>query len=246
MKNRLMTILASLGLIMLLFLCCGCQGKNSDVPDSSRMLYFDEIFTLSEDRPVVLADVAVQKVYPQVFADEYGDEAYLIAKCSIQKAFFVSTQCPNRATLSTAGNSFLLWLKVNGLQEEYYPELQELLQQADSFIMYAEDEPSWFGRYGLDEEMARTLEQDGFNCRVVEDQMVFPPSLYINDIYMWSLIPIIDGKVDGTVVERAVEESHYAEMVYEIDREDSPRIYNGDTTEEVYQFLEEYVKEHTK
>ena len=76
--------------------------------------------------------------------------------------------------------------------------------------------------------------------------MVFPPSLYINDIYMWSLIPIIDGKVDGTVVERAVEESHYAEMVYEIDQEDSPRIYNGDTTEEVYQFLEKYVKEHTK
>ena len=106
MKNRLMTILASLGLIMLLFLCCGCQGKNSDVPDSSRMLYFDEIFTLSEDRPVVLADVAVQKVYPQVFADEYGDEAYLIAKCSIQKAFFVSTQCQTGRLCPRQGTVF--------------------------------------------------------------------------------------------------------------------------------------------
>ena len=117
MKRNVMA--SVLSLLMLLSLCCGCQGKNSDTPDSSRIPYFDEIFTLSEDRPVVLADIAVQKVYPQVFADEYGDEAYLIAKCSIQKAFFVSTQCPNRATLSTAGNSFLLWLKVNGLQEEY-------------------------------------------------------------------------------------------------------------------------------
>ena len=144
MKRNVMA--SVLSLLMLLSLCCGCQGKNGeggDAPDSSRIPYFDEIFTLSEDRPVVLADVAVQKVYPQVFADEYGDEAYLIAKCSIQKAFFVSTQCPNRAILSTAGSSFLLWLKVNGLQEEYYPELQELLQRADSFIMYAEDEPLW-------------------------------------------------------------------------------------------------------
>ena len=27
---------------------------------------------------------------------------------------------------------------------------------------------------------------------------------------------------------------------------DPPRIVNGDTKEELYQFLEEYVKEHTK
>ena len=47
MKRNVMA--SVLSLLMLLSLCCGCQGKNGEggestnAPDSSRLLYFDEI-----------------------------------------------------------------------------------------------------------------------------------------------------------------------------------------------------------
>lgn len=241
---------AVFSLLMLLPLCCGCQGKNSDAPDSSRMLYFDEIFGLSKTNPVVWTDVVVQKVYPDIYADEYDWETYLLASCKVQKSFFASPDCPNRAVLSQAGSDCLLWVNVSGIQEEDYQEMRELLQRADSFLVYAVDEPVPFGHYGVDEALAQTLEQDGLTCREEEGSLRSPPSLYVKSLYMWELIPIIDGAVDGTVVQRMVEDGNYGEITYPMDLTDMdwdpPRIVNGDTKEELYQFLDEYVKENKK
>lgn len=76
MKRNVMA--SVLSLLMLLSLCCGCQGKNGEggestnAPDSSRMLYFDEIFSLCQDRPVVLwGDRIFEKC--GIRRDEEGD-----------------------------------------------------------------------------------------------------------------------------------------------------------------------------
>lgn len=208
MKRNVMA--SVLSLLMLLSLCCGCQGKNGEggestnAPDSSRMLYFDEIFSLCQDRPVVWTDVVVQKVYPDIYADEYDWETYLLASCKVQKTFFASPDCPNQTVVSQEGSDCLLWVSVHGIQKADYPKMRELLQRADSFLVYAVDEPAPFGHYG----------------------------------------------VDGSVVQRMVEDGRDGEIAYRMDLTDMdwdpPRIVNGDTKEELYQFLEKYVKEHTK
>ena len=108
MKRNVMA--SVLSLLMLLSLCCGCQGKNGEggestnAPDSSRLLYFDEIFSLSQHHPVVWTDVVVQKVYPDVYTDKYAGEAYLLASCKVQKTFFASPDCPNQTVLSQEGS----------------------------------------------------------------------------------------------------------------------------------------------
>lgn len=196
MKRNVMA--SVLSLLMLLSLCCGCQGKNGEggestnAPDSSRLLYFDEIFSLSQHHPVVWTDVVVQKVYPDVYTDKYAGEAYLLASCKVQKTFFASPDCPNQTVLS----------------------------------------------------------QEGSDCRITEEELTSPPNLYIKNLSGWGLIPIIDGVVDGSVVQRMVEDGRDGEIAYRMDLTDMdwdpPRIVNGDTKEELYQFLEEYVKEHTK
>ena len=96
--------------------------------------------------------------------------------------------------------------------------MRELLQRADSFLVYARNETALMGFHGMSEALIQTLEQDGFDCRITEEELTSPPNLYIKNLSGWGLIPIIDGVVDGS----------------------------GDTKEELYQFLEEYVKEHTK
>ncbi len=254
MKRNVMA--SVLSLLMLLSLCCGCQGKNGEggestnAPDSSRMLYFDEIFSLCQDRPVVWTDVVVQKVYPDIYADEYDWETYLLASCKVQKTFFASPDCPNQTVVSQEGSDCLLWVSVHGIQKADYPKMRELLQRADSFLVYAVDEPAPFGHYGVDEALVQMLEQDGLTCREEEGSLCSPPSLYVKSLYMWELIPIIDGAVDGSVVQRMVEDGRDGEIAYRMDLTDMdwdpPRIVNGDTKEELYQFLEEYVKEHTK
>ena len=98
MKRNVMA--SVLSLLMLLSLCCGCQGKNGEggestnAPDSSRLLYFDEIFSLSQHHPVVWTDVVVQKVYPDVYTDKYAGEAYLLASCKVQKTFLLRRTVP--------------------------------------------------------------------------------------------------------------------------------------------------------
>ena len=245
-----------LSLLMLLSLCCGCQGKNGEggestnAPDSSRLLYFDEIFSLSQHHPVVWTDVVVQKVYPDVYTDKYAGEAYLLASCKVQKTFFASPDCPNQTVLSQEGSDCLLWVSVHGIQKADYPEMRELLQRADSFLVYARNETALMGFHGMSEALIQTLEQDGFDCRITEEELTSPPNLYIKNLSGWGLIPIIDGVVDGSVVQRMVEDGRDGEIAYRMDLTDMdwdpPRIVNGDTKEELYQFLEEYVKEHTK
>lgn len=246
MKSRLIKSPVSVFLFAFLLLCCSCQVKDPGDPASSRVLTFDEIFSLSEESPVVLADVAVREVYPDICEDECDGEKYILASGKIQNSFFVSPSCPNQEILSAAESDCLLWIRVNGIQEQYYAELQELIKQADSLIIYADDEPALVGRGGLDEEVLQTLKEYGFDCSIAESNLTASPSLYIKAPYMWSVIPIIDGVADGTVVQRAIEDSHYAEMVYDMEIADATRISSGDTIEDIYTFLNGYVERSSK
>lgn len=67
------------------------------------------------------------------------------------------------------------------------------------------------------------------------------PALYIKVLSLWSLSPIIDGVVDNMIVPKDVEDS-YVEMIYDVGIAKGSRISSGNTIEEVYAFLEDYMK----
>ncbi len=117
MKRNVMA--SVLSLLMLLSLCCGCQGKNGEggestnAPDSSRMLYFDEIFSLSQHHPVVWTDVVVQKVYPDIYADEYDWEKHICwqaAKCKrlflLRRTVPIKRFCLRREATACCGSVY--------------------------------------------------------------------------------------------------------------------------------------------
>lgn len=243
MTNRAKILL--LFMIMLILWCSSCEIVESGDPASSRELTFDEIFSLSQDNPVILADVIVQEVYPEICENKYEEGKYILAYCKIQTPFYVSSSCPNQTDLSTTNSECLLWFPVDHISEQYYTELLEMMKQADSLVIYANDEPSLVGRGCLDQEVLEVLKEYGLDCSVSKTNFTDPPSLYIRESYMWSLIPIVDGKVDGTVIQKAVEDG-CAEMAYDMDVAKDSRISSGDTIEEVYTFLNEYVKSESK
>lgn len=242
MKNRLIKFLL---LSAFLLLCCGCQDKGAIHPASSRAPRFDETHRLSGDWAVVLADVVVQEVYPNICKGE-GTGDYFLTSCKIREPFFVSTSCSNYEVLSKENADFLLWVNVDHIQERYYTELQEIISQAESLIVYAEEKPAIVGYNGLADEMFQTLKEYGLNCSATDSYLTALPSLHVTDPYSWTLIPIMDGVVDGAELQTIVNDSHSAEMIYDIEHKDDSRISSGDTAEDVYKFLKEYVEKSNK
>lgn len=232
--------------IILSFLCCSCHVTETIDPTVSSPPSFDQTHVVSEDKPVVLADVIVQDVYPNICKDEKDGQKYLLANCRIQNPFFISTSCSNYNVFSGEKINFLLWVCVDYIQEEYYTELQKIINQADSIIIYADEKPAVIGYDGLNEDVIQVLKVYGLDCSIDDSYLTAPPSLYITDPYCWTLIPIMDGVVAGSSLQAIVNDSHSAEMVYNIDSKDNSRISSGDTLEDVYTFLSEFVERSLK
>ena len=232
--------------IFLLVFCCSCQIAETTHPATSSPPSFEQTHTVSEDKPIVLADVIVQDVYPEICRDEDNGLKYLLANCTIQDSFFISTSCSNYSVLSAENSNFLLWICVNYISEDYYSELQTIITQADSLIIYADDKPAIIGYGGLNEDVIDVLRGYGLTCSITDSYLITPPSLYITDPYCWSLIPIMDGTVAGSSLQMIINNSNSAEMIYDIDTKDDSRISSGDTIEDVYTFLNEYVERSLK
>lgn len=55
------------------------------------------------------------------------------------------------------------------------------MEQADSLVVYDNDEPSLVGRGYLDEAVIETLKEYGLDYSVSENNFTEPPSLYISE-----------------------------------------------------------------
>jgi len=233
-------------LFLLLVLCCACQVKPGVSSDTSTIPDSSDLFRIREDQGIVLADIVIQEIYPDVCHDEKEGESYILASCKIRKPFFISTRCANFSSLSEKESVFLLWVNAKYVQDQYHADLFRIIEQAESFIMYAEERPAIVGWNGLDDEVIRTFEEYGLDCSVDDSYLTKPPSLYVPSPYMWSLIPIMDGTVDGSAFQKIMNDSHLAEAVYDIEQKDDSRLTNGDTIEDVYEYLERHVERSKK
>ena len=231
---------------LLMILPCSCHIREVEDPAVSSPPSFDDTHTVSNDKSIVWAEIVIQNVYPNVCKNKYDEQTYLLAICQIRNLFFISDNCPDYDSLCKNGNSILLWINIDDIQEKYYPKLYQIMNQAESLIIYANNKPAIIGYNGLDEKVTQALTNYGLNCYITNSCLVEPPSLYVTTLYCWDLIPIIDGVVDGSDFQRIINNSHSAEMIYDIDAKNDSMITAGDTIEDVYAFLEEYVERSNK
>ena len=182
--------------------------------------------------------------------DDFPDSqaAYMVAECTLEKVFYsnVTSRDEDRGYPVSEGDTWYLWLELEEW-ESNEQVMRQLLETADSFVIDAHQCGPY---YRPDSECWEhiLMEYDPVDYAPDEYRMV-EPSVDIDGLLSWRLIPVIDGRVDAESMEQTVvalsDLRH--EMMFSIDETDPENgLYfrDGSTTEELYSALDRYVSEY--
>lgn len=240
-------------LILCLTVLSGCHAEeivSTASPDSSRPLYFSEVYRLGYNPAYTICDVTVNRVFDNIYDAGYYDEEFLVVDCTVEHIFFRAPSTIKNPKWVDANAPVLLWIDIKELDESVPELLRSLFEDVDSMIVYGREIETRMVKE-TPEGLAFIEEMGEQEIHYITDDMGdnildIPSNIEIVELGMWPLLPIIDGYFDADPVVEIVSKTNDAEMVFNMDLEPtvgSRYFKNGDSKEIVYAALERYVRE---
>ena len=206
---------------------------------------------------VRLAHVTVEKIWDGVFASGPSRDAkqlYAVAECRVHELLYANDrdryaqymESPDTGDLPKEGELCYIWFYLEIPEENItaaYDRFCAMLNQTDSLIVY--------GRGG---ELSFDVNKN--QGRAVAEQYGFPesgnilwiaPTICMESLSWWGIIPISDGKVNGQLMEQYMKDlSPENSMLESLDQVYTCGYFDdGDDLETLLDGLRRYVEETT-
>ena len=213
--------------------------------------FYHQLLPADSGTVQLIAHISVERVWDGLYAmDDFPDSqaVYMVAECTLEKVFYsnVTSRDEDRGHPASEGDTWYLWLELEEW-ESNEQVMRQLLETADSFVIDAHQCGPYY-RPDSERWERILMEYDPADYAPDEYRMV-EPSVDIDGLLSWRLIPVIDGRVDAESMEQTVvalsDLRH--EMMFSIDETDPENgLYfcDGSTVEELYDGLSRYVGEY--
>lgn len=242
-------------ILCLLFLIGGC----STVPEESTCpaVGFSDCYRLNsaDEIPNTVMHVSWSNVWDGLYPIRDNSDVwpnYIVVECNVEHIFYMTTPeiANEREKWMTEGEPCYLWISLphRDRLEEDRENFCEMLHEIDSFIVYGHMATPRFalsGEFGTRIGNEYLLENKESNT-----WLAILPSVRIDALYEWPIIPIDDDVVSADIMETFVTQMYGGNgiMSFSIDKVDAEHgLYfrNGCSTEELYDALNMYVDEYS-